>query len=408
MPVTRSVSQATPSTPPNSTIKRVRSPESAINNPSKPNKKSKTTKMSAKEFEELKNMIGSLSSTVNQIGQKIDDTRLVLENKFTDLASQVNNDVQALQTSVTEFQTKITSDMDAINLTLKNHADRLDNNEDDVQRVQLSQDVRLVGFAVKENENLIEIYRKVAEEIGFATTDNIGVPTIERLSTKNHTTGQIMLSPTILIHFTSLRQKQIFYSLYLNKMPLNPVKFGLAAENRIVVGENLTRKNALLFRSAQILRKDGKIAQTFTENGIVKVRFAKGKNAKTFTIRSNIDLDTVVAQNAVLQTQTQPLNNGMANTTASTSQNTPLANDTTNSRPVTITVQQMEFLLSLQRQQQEQQQQEQLRQMQQQHNTNSIQSVTGLPQQQQTHNIAATSGMNNSVQQNMQHINMEI
>lgn len=189
--------------------------------------------MSGKEFEELKNMIASLTDS---IGQKIDDTRVILEDKFTNLATQVNDDVQAMKNTVAEFQNKISKDIDTMNTTLKNHAERLDNNEDDIQRVQLSQDLRLVGFAVKENENLVEIFHEVAIEIGFATGESVVMPTIERMPTKNHSTGQMMLSPTIIMHFSSLRQKQLFYSLYLNKMPLNPLKFGLASDSRIVIG----------------------------------------------------------------------------------------------------------------------------------------------------------------------------
>lgn len=304
MPTTRANSRTPNATKANSSGKRILSPELQSTNSS--SKKSKSNKMSNKEFDELKTLISSLS---HSISQKIDDSRNALENKFTDLdnkfgnlASQVNTDVQAIKSTVTEFQNKITKEIDSMNSTLKNHADRIDNNEDDMQCVQLSQDVRLVGFAVKENENLLDIFRKIADEIGFASGDNVGLPTIERMPTKNHTTGQSMLSPTIIIHFNSIRQKQLFYSLYLNKMPLNPEKFGMTCDNRIVIGEHLTKKNAQLFKEAQIMRKNNKIAQTFTENGIVKIRFAKGKNEKTFTIRNQTQLETIVAQNQSTQT----------------------------------------------------------------------------------------------------------
>lgn len=297
MPTTRA--NTTNTNKSNAAGKRVLSPEQLTPNISK-SKKSKTSTMSANEFQELKNMLGLLSSS---LGQKIDDSRSALENKFicldnkfSELATQVNSDVKAIKDSVVQFEKKITQDIDSMSSMLKNHSDRLDNNDDDIQRVQLSQDLRLAGFAVKENENLMEIFRKVADEIGFAVGDNIAMPTIERMPAKNHVTGQMMLSPTIIIHFSSIRQKQSFYSLYLNKMPLKPEKFGMTCDSRIVVGEHLTRKNAQLFKSAQILRKNEKIAQTFTENGIVKIRFAKGKNEKTFTVRNQTELESIVAQ----------------------------------------------------------------------------------------------------------------
>lgn len=268
--------------------------------------------MSSKEFEDLKNLLSSMHTS---LGKKIDESKVALEHKFTDLdnkftnlASQVNTEIQSIKTTVTEFEKKIVNEIDSMNSTLKHHADRLDNTEDDMQRVQLSQDVRLIGFAVKENENLLDIFRKIADEIGFALGENVLMPILERMPTKNQTTGQMIPSPTIIIHFASVRQKQLFYSLYLNKMPLNPVKFGMTAENRIVVGEHLTLKNAQLFKSAQLLRKDNKIAQTFTENGIVKIRFVKGKKERTFAVRSRIELETIVQQNKMARSHTQTSN----------------------------------------------------------------------------------------------------
>lgn len=123
-----------------------------------------------------------------------------------------------------------------------------------------------------------------------------------------------MFSPTILIHFATARQKKLFYSLYLNKMPLNPTKFGLPAENAIVIGENLTKKNAQLFKSAQILRKNKRIAQTCTEDGIVKIRFVKGKKETTFTVRGQTQLEMIVAQYE--HTLTQPHGQSSTNTIA--------------------------------------------------------------------------------------------
>lgn len=299
MPTTRAASNKIPSTAspsttttPTNSLKRTLSHDSTESDTVRSSKKSKT-KMSAKDLQDLKDLISTMSKSIEH---KIDESRSTLENRFTNLETQVKDDVQSIKQTVSEFQAKILHDMDSMNATLKNHADRLDNTEDDIKRVQLSQDIRLVGFAVTDNENLVEIFRKIADEIGFANGEISAMPTIERMPTKNHTTGQMMLSPTIIIHFASLRQKQSFYSLYLNKMPLDPVKFGLKSENRIVIGEHLTRKNAQLFKSAQSHRKNNKIAQTFTENGVVKIRFAKGKNEKTFTIRNNTELETLIAQ----------------------------------------------------------------------------------------------------------------
>lgn len=68
-------------------------------------------------------------------------------------------------------------------------------------------------------------------------------------------TGKIVPSYTILFHFIEPRQKELFYSQYLRNMPLNPLNFGLAESNRIVLGEFLTGKNAAIFKRAQSMIK---------------------------------------------------------------------------------------------------------------------------------------------------------
>lgn len=85
-------------------------------------------------------------------------------------------------------------------------------------------------------------------------------------------------------------------------MPLDGKKFGLPEECRIVLGGNLTKKNAQIFKLAQSLRRNKKIAQTFTEDGLVKIRFTKGKNETTHIVRSTTQLEETVTQhNNMLQ-----------------------------------------------------------------------------------------------------------
>lgn len=69
--------------------------------------------------------------------------------------------------------------------------------------------------------------------------------------------------------------------------------------------------------------------QTFTENGLVKIRFSKGKGANTFTIRTLAALEAHVAQHEAetenKSHQTAPAHNDTNNT--HTQQNQPTPND---------------------------------------------------------------------------------
>lgn len=214
------------------------------------------------------------------IADKIEATKTSVESKITDLSNKVDQDINSLKTSVEDFKTKVSNELTHVKTQLVIHNQRIDNTEDDIQRLTRNQDLRLTGFPAKDNENLVNYVLLIAKEIGYTSLSETNAPLIERITIKNKTTGLMMSSNTILMHFATLRQKQIFYSHYLNKMPLDPTKFGLETDNRIVIGENLTKKNAQLFKQAQILRKNNEIAQAYTEDGIVKIRLKKASKSR--------------------------------------------------------------------------------------------------------------------------------
>lgn len=282
---TRSQSVHTDNTPKN---KRTHSPQEP--GEEKTTKKHKTNTLSAMDFAELKKLITQSSEAIEN---KIYSSQKSLESKFSELAIKVEGDVSKLKSSMDEFKAEVSGELHDVKVQLSSNTPRIDNTEDDIQRIQRSSDLRVIGFPVKENENLFEIFKAIANEIGFEINSQFCTPTIERIPIKNRITGEMLKSHTVLIQFPALKQKQSFY---LNKMPLKPENFGLPAANRIIIGENLTRKNAQLFKQAQIMRKDRKIAQTFTEDGIVKIKLKKGKNEQTYTVRNTITLESIVAK----------------------------------------------------------------------------------------------------------------
>lgn len=257
-------------------------------------KKHKTTNMSSDNVDEIKNLI--TSSMIN-ITQQIKSSQQLLEDKLTQLESNVNAEVLSLRSSVDDFKSKINNDIGEVKLCLTQHEQRITNTEDDIERLQRGSDLRLIGFPSVENENLIALFERIANEIGYSTSAQQILPLIERLSMKNRTTGQLVPSGTIMIRFAMVKQKQTFYSCYLNKMPLKPEIFGLPNTNRITIGEHLTLKNTRIFKTALLLKRDSKIAQVFTENGLVKVRLSKGKHEATYTIRNVTELEILVTRN---------------------------------------------------------------------------------------------------------------
>lgn len=271
-------------------------------------KKQKVAKMTAQDIADLKNLITNSNEFVSN---KIDVSQAALESKVNDWGTQLNQEVSQLKTSVDDFRGKVEANIASISSNLQSHSQRLDNVEDDIQRVRLCQDLRLTGVSPTENENILEIFRKVATEIGFVIDNNTMMPTLERKQFKNKTTNQLMPSHTIIIHFATASQKQSFYSLYLHKMPLDPAKLGLNQTNGVFIGENLTSVNATVFRRAKAMKREQKIAQVFTEDGIVHVRLVKGQ--ALHVIRNVTSLEILVAQHGQIAPADIATANGLSN-----------------------------------------------------------------------------------------------
>lgn len=272
------------STPITKHNKRAHSPDSAANE-NKTKKKNRTNNMAPADLDELKNLI---SASSDKIERKIETSQNSLDAKITSLAEKVQNEVSTLKTSVAELHTKINEELVDVKKQLSQFSERIDN-DDDFQRTQRNHDLRITGFPFKENENLVAIFTQIATAIGFNMGPHTVMPEIERMLLFNKTVNTKE-------HFAILRHKQQFYTLYMGKMPLEPTQFGLDKNNRITIGENLTKLNAKIFKHALSMKKNNKIAQAFTENGIVKIKFAKSKTETAHTVRSITTLESIIAQ----------------------------------------------------------------------------------------------------------------
>lgn len=92
-----------------------------------------------------------------------------------------------------------------------------------------------------------------------------------------------------------------FYSHYPFKLPFETENLTIPNNGKVVLYENLTFKNRRIFSAAQRSRREKKIAQVFTQDGIVTIRFNKGKQEPSYAVRKNAMLETLVAQQTLLQ-----------------------------------------------------------------------------------------------------------
>lgn len=315
--VTRSQSTERDKPAKSSSKRSLSSPDLNPNKKPNPEKKQKQqqAKMSEHDINEIKSLI---ESSRTSLSEQIKCSHDNFESKFNEFATNINTEVSALKGTIDEFKSKVSTEFGSVNAQLSDHTKRIENTEDDIQRMKLLCDLRVTGFPAKEDENLREIFDKIAKEIGYAVTADTVIPTIQRIPFHNRATGVIVASATVMFHFTSQRQKQVFYSYYLGKMPLNPTNLGLTEANRITIGESLTRKNAQLFKKAQTYKKTGAIAQAYTEDGLVKIKFKKVKGEPIHLIRNEVTLEVLIAQNSMATANNVHPSNMQHNTAGNT------------------------------------------------------------------------------------------
>lgn len=239
-------------------------------------------------MDELKGLIQSIS-------KQLTDTQGSVENKISILGTKIDTEISTITTQFNGFAADVKSEIISIESQLKAHSDRISYTEDDVKRITMLNQLRVLGFPAVINENLRCIFDSLATDIGYVPQSDSEIPTISRIPMINKQTGAVTSSGTILFEFIANHFKTRFYSLYLHKAPLKAEKFGLPANSSIVIGENLTKLNADLFAHAKSLKRATKIAQTFTENGLVHIKLKKGRSEQAILIRSKRQLEIIAA-----------------------------------------------------------------------------------------------------------------
>lgn len=275
--------------------KRGLEPETTETSQSPAVKKLKPYEMSTNDMSAIKSLFADMK---NDIEKKIGASQSSIETKLKELNANVNAEVNELKKSVDDLKSKVGAELQTLNKQITEHKQRLDNNEDDINRLKLSADLRLNGIPYAPNENLIELFHKIAIEIGYDSSMNTNVPLMKRIPIKDKITGIMVESSIISLHFASIQHKKRFYSIYLKKMPLKLSNIGPKTDMKVVIGESLTRLNAQIFKYAQGMKKEHKIAQVFTTDGLVKIKFVKGPNQRSYTIRHTSHLDSLLNEYA--------------------------------------------------------------------------------------------------------------
>lgn len=119
------------------------------------------------------------------------------------MASQVSGNVKeeinTLKESMDSFALNVTSQISLMETKLTKHDTRLDNNEDDIEKVILLNQLRIIGLPFNENENLNDFFMNLSKAIGYSTETQASIPSLRRIPYRKNgiTTGSNTILDTV-------------------------------------------------------------------------------------------------------------------------------------------------------------------------------------------------------------------
>lgn len=211
----------------------------------------------------------SLDDLWAKIESKIDSLKLDLENRINGLEmqlAQLKNDCASRIDVFSEAVVEVRADL---NLT---------NNW--IGRIEKYQDLIITGVPYTATEDLKVVYRKIATKLAFKK-DEVPMVDLKRLAKTPISTGS---TPPILCQFALRNERNTFYSKYLNQRDLNLEHIGFDNKNRIFINENLTAEDREIRTAAIKLKKEGRIQQVYSRDGVVHVKSRGGPAEACYTI----------------------------------------------------------------------------------------------------------------------------
>lgn len=264
-------------------------------------------------FEEIKALF---TEQHNLMRHSVKDEMNTMKNE---LISCFDAKLNQLNDRISAVESQVHSRIDQIVADIQHNDNQTNCSEDDLNRIAKLNNLKIKGIPHSTGENLDNIFRAIAEKMNFDTTNPLNVPTAVRFYRKNIATKLMSPSPIIVLKFIAKHIRDDFYTHYLDKIAakqyLMSEDLGLGNGTRIIISEDLTENNSKLLTAALNLKKEGKLCQAFTYEGLVKVKAIKTE--KSTTIRSQIQLEIFVQSN-----QKSHENSSQSNYNASTTTTT--------------------------------------------------------------------------------------
>ncbi|EAT44038.1 AAEL004550-PA [Aedes aegypti] len=188
-----------------------------------------------------------------------------------DLEQKIGNIEQQLSVLRTECKAEIKNVSDSVTVV----RDDLELTRRNVHRSGTINELIVSGIPYTSDENLLEIFLNISKALSYNSSE-VPMVYLKRLSKLPIKAGS---APPILCQFSLRGVRDEFYARYLQLRTLNLCHVGFNNQNRVYINENLAREDREIRTQAIKLKKQGRIQQAFTRNGIVFIRVKNGDDA---------------------------------------------------------------------------------------------------------------------------------
>lgn len=180
---------------------------------------------------------------------------------------------------------RLANHLKAENDCLKKEVSSLQYRMDSLEQNARENNVEIVNIPEKQNENLIEIVKKVGEFAGMII-ESSSLSSVVRVPTRVENRPK-----NIIAKFISKSKRDEFLSTIKNKRSTNSGRNGFSLDglsNKFYVNEHLTTKNKSIFRSARITAREKNYKYVWTQNGNILMRM--NETSKIIHIQNESDL----------------------------------------------------------------------------------------------------------------------
>lgn len=229
---------------------------------------------------DLNSLLSHIDMKFNSLSSAIDSFKSDVSDKLNNLTATIktwDNKINTMESSISSLSDEIIR-VNGVNKSLKIELDELKKSVNDISDKFLKNEqwvrrsnIQINGMPQKENENLIEVIKNLADKSGFRLNPETDIDFVTRVAIKNDKENKT--PKPIIVKMHSRYKKDDFITSLRKLKNLNACDFGFTSmRTRIYVNDHLSPRNKMLLRQAKQKAKEKGYAYCWVRNCTVMVR----------------------------------------------------------------------------------------------------------------------------------------